>query len=134
MAKNSGSTRAKNSKTASESRTYANAELQKRANASSTSKWDAAYISSKAKEIKSFKLPKPDDFETINIKGKDYRVIHDKESGGRHIITIIRSSDGQSMGRDVYTNRGSYGYATTRTKGEVSKSIRNELLDFLKRD
>lgn len=173
MAKNSGSTRAKNSRTASESRTYANtdfstmtvdelkgqvsmlqamakvdatsamknetmknllaanAELQKRTNASSTSKWDADYIRSKAKEIRHFKLPKPDDQETINIKGEDFRVTHDTASGGRHILDIIRISDGRSFGRNVYTNSGHYGYITTPTKGEVAKRIRYELSRFL---
>ena len=130
MTRNSGSTRAKNSRTASESRTTKTTATS----AAQTSKWDANYINSKAKEINSFKLPRQNDFEYINIKGENYRVRHQKTYDGRHIIDIIRRSNGSSMGRDVYTNSGSYGYAITRTKGEVAKGIRNELLNILKRD
>lgn len=58
---------------------------------------------------------------------------HEKTYDGRHIVDIIRRSDGYSIGRDAYTNSGSYGYATTRTKGEVAKNIRKELLNILNR-
>lgn len=95
-------------------------------------KYNAAYISSKTKEIKGFKLPKANDFEYINIKGKEYRVNHEKTYDGRHIVDITRTSDNYSMGRDVFTSSGSYGMATTRTRSQVVSSLRNELLNLLK--
>lgn len=120
MGKNSGSTRAINSQSASASRK------------NNYSKWNADYISSKTKEINSFKMPKQNDSEYINIKGIDYRVRHEKTYDGRHIVDILRNSDGYSFGREIYTNSGSYGYASTGTKSEATKSIKNELLSILK--
>lgn len=95
-----------------------------------TVKYDA-YISSKTKEIKGFKLPKANDFEYINIKGTTYRVRHNK-TYNRHIVDLIRTSDSYILRRDVFTSGGSYGMATTRTRAQVVSSLRNELLNLLK--
>ena len=133
MAKSSGSTRATNSRTASVSRAI-NGKSPNMPNTAKAVEYDADYISKKTKEINSFKIPKQNDFEYINIKGENYRVRHEKTYDGRHIIDIIRSSDGSSMGRDVYTNKGAYGYAITHTKGEVARSVRKELLSILVRE
>lgn len=70
MAKNSGSTRATNSKTASESRT----------------RFDMTrYISDKVEEIDSFKMPRKNDFEYISIKGQNYRVVRLTSGYKEHI-------------------------------------------------
>ena len=98
--------------------------------AAQTVKYDA-YISSKTKEIKGFKLPKANDFEYINIKGTTYRVRHNK-TYNRHIVDLIRTSDNYILRRDVFTSGGSYGMATTRTRAQVVSSLRNELLNLLK--
>lgn len=122
MAKNSGSTRTVSANNASASRT---------SGTNNSSKGNAEYISTKTKEIEGFKLPRQNDFEYININGENYRVRHEKTMDGRHIVDIIRTSDGYSLGRDVFTNSGSYGMATTRTKSQVQKAIREELLRLL---
>lgn len=136
MAKGGGSTRTVSSANAASSRKAATPiDTTGGGNATSvtqTVKYDAAYISSKTKEIKGFKLPKADDSEYITIKGKEYRVYHNKTYDGRHIVDLIRTSDNYSFGRDVFTSSGSYGMATTRTRGQVVSSLRNELLNLLK--
>lgn len=136
MAKGSGTTRTVSSANAASSRkTSTPINTTGGENATSvtqTVKYNAAYISSKTKEIKGFKLPKADDSEYITIKGKEYRVNHEKTYDGRHIVDITRTSDNYSFGRDVFTSSGSYGMATTKTRSQVVSSIRNELLYLLK--
>lgn len=122
MAKGGGSTRTVSANNASASRT---------SSTNNSSKGNAEYISTKTKEIEGFKLPRQNDFEYININGENYRVRHEKTKDGRHIVDIIRTSDGYSLGRDVFTNSGSYGMAITRTKSQVQKAIRKELLRLL---
>lgn len=123
MAKGGGSTRTVSANNASASRTNSSAN--------NNSKGNAEYISTKTKEIEGFKLPGQNDFKYININGENYRVKHEKTRDGRHIVDIIRTSDGYSLGRDVFTNSGSYGMVTTRTKSQVQKAIREELLRLL---
>ena len=137
MAKISGGTRTVSSATAASSRKTAMLSTQASASgggnatsAAQTVKYDA-YISSKTKEIKGFKLPKANDFEYINIKGTTYRVRHNK-TYNRHIVDLIRTSDNYILRRDVFTSGGSYGMATTRTRAQVVSSLRNELLNLLK--
>lgn len=135
MAKGGGSTRTVSSANAASSRKAATPiDTTGGGNATSvtqTVKYDAAYISSKTKEIKGFKLPKGNDFEYINIKGTTYRVRHNK-TYNRHIVDLIRTSDNYILRRDVFTSGGSYGMATTRTRAQVVSSLRNELLNLLK--
>lgn len=116
MAKGGGSTRTVNANNAS---------------ASANTKYNSEYISAKTKEINSFKLPKQNDSEYIRIKDVEYRISHQSTYDKRHIVDIVRTSDGYSLGRDVFTNSGSYGMATTRTKSQVQKAIRKELLRLL---
>ena len=123
MAKGGGSTRTVNANNASASRTNNSA--------SASTKYNAEYISAKTKEINSFKLPKQNDSEYIRIKDVEYRISHQSTYDKRHIVDIVRTSDGYSLGRDVFTNSGSYGMATTRTKSQVQKAIRKELLRLL---
>ena len=123
MAKGGGSTRTVSANNASASR--------KNNNASASTKYNAEYISAKTKEINSFKLPKQNDSEYIRIKDVEYRISHQSTYDKRHIVDIVRTSDGYSLGRDVFTNSGSYGMATTRTKSQVQKAIREELLRLL---
>lgn len=123
MAKGGGSTRTVSANNASASRTSSSAN--------NNFKGNAEYISTKTKEIEGFKLPGQNDFKYININGENYRVDHEKTGDGRHIVDITRTSDGYSLGRDVFTNSGSYGMATTRTKSQVQKAIRKELLGLL---
>lgn len=123
MAKNSGPTRTISANNASASRTNNSA--------SASQKYNAEYISAKTKEINSFKLPKQNDSEYIRIKDVEYRISHQNTYDKRHIVDIVRTSDGYSLGRDVFTNSGSYGMATTRTKSQVQKAIRKELLRLL---
>lgn len=123
MAKGGGSTRTVSSNNASASRTNNSA--------SASTKYNAEYISAKTKEINSFKLPKQNDSEYIRIKDVEYRISHQSTYDKRHIVDIVRTSDGYSLGRDVFTNSGSYGMATTRTKSQVQKAIRKELLRLL---
>lgn len=123
MAKSGGSTRTVSANNASASRTSSSAN--------NNSKGNAEYISTKTKEIEGFKLPRQNNVKYININEENYRVIHNKTRDGRHIVDIIRTSDGYSLGRDVFTNSGSYGMATTRTKSEVQKAIQKELLRLL---
>lgn len=123
MAKGGDSTRTINSNNASASRTSGSAN--------NNSKGNAEYISTKTKEIEGFKLPRQNNIKYININEENYRVSHNKTRDGRHIVDIIRISDGYSLGRDVFTNSGSYGMATTRTKSEVQKAIQKELLRLL---
>ena len=123
MAKGGGNTRTINSSNASASRTNNSA--------STSTKYNAEYISAKTKEINSFKLPKQNDSEYIRIKDVEYRISHQSTYDKRHIVDIVRTSDGYSFGRDVYTNSGSYGMAITRTKSQVQKSVRKELLNLL---
>lgn len=118
MAKGGGSTRTVSANNASASRTSNKAS-------------NAEYISTKTKEISSFKLPKQNDSERISINGEDYRVSHAKTSDGRHIVDIIRTSDGYSLGREVFTKSSSYGMATTKTKSQVQKAVQKELLRLL---
>lgn len=121
MAKGGGSTRKVSANNASASRT----------SSSTNAKYNAEYISAKTKEINSFKLPKQNDSEYIRIKDVEYRISHQSTYDKRHIVDIVRTSDGYSLGRDVFTNTGSYGMATTRTKSQVQKAIREELLRLL---
>lgn len=121
MAKGGGSTRKVSANNASASRT----------SSSTSAKYNAEYISAKTKEINSFKLPKQNDSEYIRIKDVEYRISHQSTYDKRHIVDIVRTSDGYSLGRDVFTNTGSYGMATTRTKSQVQKTIREELLRLL---
>ncbi len=121
MAKGGGSTRTVSANNASASRT----------SSSTNAKYNAEYISAKTKEINSFKLPKQNDSEYIRIKDVEYRISHQSTYDKRHIVDIVRTSDGYSLGRDVFTNTGSYGMATTRTKSQVQKAIRKELLRLL---
>ena len=121
MAKGGGSTRTVSANNASASRT----------SSSKNAKYNAEYISAKTKEINSFKLPKQNDSEYIRIKDVEYRISHQSTYDKRHIVDIVRTSDGYSLGRDVFTNTGSYGMATTRTKSQVQKAIRKELLRLL---
>ena len=120
MAKSGGSTRTVSAKNASAS-----------SSANNNSKGNAEYISTKTKEIEGFKLPGQNDFKYININGENYRIRDNKTSDGRHIVDIIRTSDGYSLGREVFTKSGSYGMATTKTKSQVQKAIREELLRLL---
>lgn len=124
MAKGGGSTRTISANNASASRTSGSA--------SASTKYNAEYISAKTKEINSFKLPKQNDSEYIRINDVEYRISHQSTYDKRHIVDIVRTSDGYSLGRDVFTNSGSYGMATTRTKSQVQKAIREELLRLLK--
>ena len=124
MAKGGGSTRTVSANNASASRTSSSA--------SASTKYNAEYISAKTKEINSFKLPKQNDSEYIRIKDVEYRISHQSTYDKRHIVDIVRTSDGYSLGRDVFTNSGSYGMATTRTKSQVQKAIREDLLRLLK--
>lgn len=124
MAKGGGSTRTISANNASASRTSSSA--------SASTKYNAEYISAKTKEINSFKLPKQNDSEYIRINDVEYRISHQSTYDKRHIVDIVRTSDGYSLGRDVFTNSGSYGMATTRTKSQVQKAIREELLRLLK--
>ena len=94
-------------------------------------KYSAEYVSAKTKEINSFKLPKQNDSEYIRIKDVEYRISHQSTYDKRHIVDIVRTSDGYSLGRDVFTNSGSYGMATTRTKSQVQKAVQKELLKLL---
>lgn len=121
MAKGGGPTRTVSANNASASRT----------NSSASTKYNAEYVSAKTKEINSFKLPKQNDSEYIRIKDVEYRISHQSTYDKRHIVDIVRTSDGYSLGRDVFTNSGSYGMATTRTKSQVQKAIRKELLRLL---
>lgn len=121
MAKGGGTTRTVSANNASASRT----------SSSTSAKYNADYISAKTKEINSFKLPKQNDSEYIRIKDVEYRISHQSTYDKRHIVDIVRTSDGYSLGRDVFTNTGSYGMATTRTKSQVQKAIREELLRLL---
>ena len=123
MAKGGGSTKTISANNASVSRTNSSA--------SASTKSNAAYISAKTKEINDFKLPGQNDFKYININGENYRIRDSKTSDGRHIVDIIRTSDGYSLGREVFTKSGSYGMATTQTKSQVQKTIRKELLKLL---
>ncbi len=123
MAKGGGSTRTVSANNASASR--------KNNSASASTKYNAEYISAKTKEINSFKLPKQNDSEYIRIKDVEYRISHQSTYDKRHIVDIVRTSDGYSLGRDVFTNSGSYGMAITRTKSQVQKAIREELLRLL---
>lgn len=123
MAKGGGSTRTISANNASASRTSSSA--------SASTKYNAEYISAKTKEINSFKLPKQNDSEYIRINDVEYRISHQSTYDKRHIVDIVRTSDGYSLGRDVFTNSGSYGMATTRTKSQVQKAIREELLRLL---
>ena len=123
MAKGGGSTRTVSANNASASRTSSSA--------SASTKYNAEYVSAKTKEINSFKLPKQNDSEYIRIKDVEYRISHQSTYDKRHIVDIVRTSDGYSLGRDVFTNSGSYGMATTRTKSQVQKAIRKELLRLL---
>lgn len=120
MAEGGGSTRTVSANNASASRS-----------ASASTKYNAEYISAKTKEINSFKLPKQNDSEYIRIKDVEYRISHQSTYDKRHIVDIVRTSDGYSLGREVFTNSGSYGMATTRTKSQVQKAIRKELLRLL---
>lgn len=120
MAKGGGSTRTVSANNASAS-----------SSASASTKYNAEYISAKTKEINSFKLPKPNDAEYIRIKDVEYRIGHLRTYDKRHIVDIVRASDGYSLGREVFTDSGSYGMATTRTKSQVQKTIRKELLRLL---
>ena len=99
--------------------------------ANNNSKGNAEYISTKTKEIEGFKLPGQNGFKYININGENYRIRDNKTSDGRHVVDIIRTSDGYSLGREVFTKSGSYGMATTKTKSQVQKAIREELLRLL---
>ena len=121
MAKGGGSTRTVSANNASASRT----------SSSTSAKYNAEYISAKTKEINSFKLPKQNDSEYIRIKDVEYRISHQSTYDKRHIVDIVRTSDGYSFGRNVFTNSGSYGMAITRTKSQVQKAIRKELLSLL---
>lgn len=123
MAKGGGSTRTVSANNASASRTSSSA--------SASTKYNAEYVSAKTKEINSFKLPKQNDSEYIRIKDVEYRISHQSTYDKRHIVDIVRTSDGYSLGREVFTNSGSYGMATTRTKSQVQKAIRKELLRLL---
>ena len=125
MAKGGGSTRIVSANNASASRTSSSASV--------STKYNAEYISAKTKEINSFKLPKPNDAEYIRIKDVGYRIGHLRTYDKRHIVDIVRASDGYSLGREVFTDSGSYGMATTRTKSQVQKAIRKELLRLLNR-
>lgn len=123
MAKGGGSTRTVSANNASASRTNSSA--------SASTKYNAEYVSAKTKEINSFKLPKQNDSEYIRIKDVEYRISHQSTYDKRHIVDIVRTSDGYSFGRNVFTNSGSYGMAITRTKSQVQKAIRKELLSLL---
>lgn len=123
MAKGGGSTRTVSANSASASRTSSSA--------SASTKYNAEYISAKTKEINSFKLPRQNDSEYIRIKDVEYRISHQSTYDKRHIVDIVRTSDGYSLGRDVFTNSGSYGMATTRTKSQVQKAVQKELLRLL---
>lgn len=123
MAKGGGPTRIVSANNASASRTSSSA--------SASTKYNAEYISAKTKEINSFKLPKQNDSEYIRIKDVEYRISHQSTYDKRHIVDIVRTSDGYSLGREVFTNSGSYGMATTSTKSQVQKAIRKELLRLL---
>lgn len=123
MAKGGGSTRTVGARNASTSRTQRSANT--------TTAYNAEYVDQKTKEINSFKLPKQNDSGRISINGEDYRVSHAKTGDGRHIVDIIRTSDGYSLGREVFTKSSSYGMATTKTKSQVQKTIRKELLKLL---
>lgn len=123
MAKGGGSTRIVSANNASASRTSSSASMN--------TKYNAEYISTKTKEINSFKLPKANSYEDITIKGVEYRINHVPSYDGRHIIDFVRKSDGYSLGREVFTNSGSYGMATTFTKSQVQKALRKELLRLL---
>lgn len=125
MAKGGGSTRTVSANNASASRTSSSASV--------STKYNAEYISAKTKEINSFKLPKPNDAEYIRIKDVEYRIGHLRTYDKRHIVDIVRASDGYSLGHEVFTDSGSYGMATTRTKSQVQKAIRKELLRLLNR-
>lgn len=132
MAKGGGSTRTVSANNASASRTSSSANNASTSSSASTStKYNAEYISAKTKEINSFKLPKANSYEDITIKGVEYRINHVPSYDGRHIIDFVRKSDGYSLGREVFTNSGSYGMATTYTKSQVQKAIRKELLRLL---
>lgn len=96
-----------------------------------TTAYNAEYVDQKTKEINSFKLPKQNDSERISINGEDYRVSHAKTGDGRHIVDIIRTSDGYSLGREVFTKSGSYGSARTSTRAQVQRSVRKVLPDLL---
>ena len=123
MAKGGGSTRTVSANNASASRINSSA--------SASTKYNAEYISAKTKEINSFKLPRQNDSEYIRIKDVEYRISHQSTYDKRHIVDIVRTSDGYSLGRDVFTNSGSYGMATTRTKSQVQKAVQKELLRLL---
>lgn len=125
MAKGGGPTRTVSANNASASRTNSSASV--------STKYNAEYVSAKTKEINSFKLPKQNDSEYIRIKDVEYRISHQSTYDKRHIVDIVRTSDGYSLGREVFTNSGSYGMATTRTKSQVQKAIRKELLRLLNR-
>lgn len=121
MAKGTCQTRTVSANSASASRTYSAAKTT----------YNSEYVDSKTKEINSFKLPKQNSSESIRIKDVEYRINHSVTSDKRHIIDIIRTSDGYSLGREVYTSSQSYGMATTRSKSQVQKTVRKELLNLL---
>lgn len=123
MAKGGGSTKTVSASNASASR--------KSSSASVSTNYNAEYISAKTKEINSFKLPGQNDFKYININGENYRIRDSKTSDGRHIVDIIRTSDGYSLVHEVFTKSGSYGMATTKTKSQVQKAVQKELLKLL---
>ena len=123
MGKGSGSTRTVSANKASASRTSSNA--------SAKTKYSGEYISAKTKEIKSLKLPKQNDSVYVSIKDAEYRISHKVTYDKRHIIDIVRTSDGYSLGHDVFTSGGSYGMAITSTKSQVQKAVRKELLMLL---
>ena len=124
MAKGGGSTRTVSANNASASRTQSSAKT--------TTKYNAEYFDKKTKEINSFRLPKQNDFKDIIIAGRVYVVDHQVTSDKRHIIDIVRASDNYLLGREVYTNSGSYGMATTSTKSQVQEAVRKELLSLFK--
>lgn len=121
MAKGTCQTRTVSANSASASRTYSAAKTT----------YNSEYVDSKTKEINSFKLPKQNHSEYIRIKDVEYRISHQVSFDKRHIVDIFRTSDGYSLGRDVFTNSGSYGMATTRTKSQVQKTVRKALLNLL---
>ena len=111
IAKGGGSTRTVNANNASRTQSSTN----------TTTAYNAEYVDQKTKEINNFKLPNQNDSEYIHIKDVEYRISHQSTYDKRHIVDIVRTSDGYSLGRDVFTNSGSYGMATTRTKSQVQK-------------
>lgn len=80
MAKSSGSTRATNSKAAAASRK--NGDMTQ-------------YITEKVREIDFFKMPRRNDFEYIEIKGQNYRVV--RLSSGYKESVSLRDKDNNVM-------------------------------------